>query len=71
MQQFDWFNYGGIYRDVELIRLPPVFIRDLRVHLVPDGRYDKIAVRVELSWRLSKAKSACGSKNWGSLKRSG
>jgi beta-glucuronidase len=49
MQQFDWFNYGGIYRDVELIRLPPVFIRDFRVHLVPDGRYDKIAVRVELS----------------------
>jgi beta-glucuronidase len=24
----DWFNYGGVYRDVYLVRLPPVYIKD-------------------------------------------
>ncbi|PDO09190.1 MAG: glycosyl hydrolase family 2 [Candidatus Reconcilbacillus cellulovorans] len=43
----DWFNYGGIYRDVELIRLPETFIRDMFIRLVPDGCFDKIAVDLE------------------------
>lgn len=38
----DWFNYGGIYRDVELIRLPETFIRDIRVNLVRDSDFSKI-----------------------------
>ncbi len=25
MKNTDWFNYGGIYRDVELIRVPEDF----------------------------------------------
>ena len=30
----DWFNYGGIYRDIELIRVPHVFIRQIgRAHV--------------------------------------
>ena len=42
MRNTDWFNYGGIYRDVELFRLPPTFIREFRAQLVPDGTYGRI-----------------------------
>jgi beta-glucuronidase len=39
-QRFDWFNYGGLYRDVFLLRLPPVFVREAALSLVPDsGRF--------------------------------
>ena len=30
---YDWFNYGGITRDVSLVRLPAQFIDDYDVHL--------------------------------------
>lgn len=40
----DWFNYGGIYRDVELIRLPETFIKDFRICLLPGGNFQKIQV---------------------------
>ncbi|RKP57371.1 glycoside hydrolase family 2 [Cohnella endophytica] len=43
----DWFNYGGIYRDVELIRLPKTFIKDFTIGLVPDGGFNKIRVEVK------------------------
>lgn len=41
MHHIDWFNYGGLYRDVALVRVPAVFIRDFAVTLVPgsDGRH--------------------------------
>jgi beta-glucuronidase len=42
----DWFNYGGIYRDVELIRLPESFIKDFHIGLVPDSNYKKIKVKI-------------------------
>ena len=45
MNHFDWFNHGGLYRDVTLLPLPDVFIRDLFVRLADDG----IAVDVTLS----------------------
>lgn len=45
----DWFNYGGVYRDIELIRVPEVFIRQFRIALVPDGKFDKICVSAALS----------------------
>ena len=44
MRNTDWFNYGGVYREVELYRTPKTFIQDLFVSLVPDGSYGKIAV---------------------------
>ncbi len=44
----DWFNYGGVYREMELFRLPPVFIRDLFVRLKP-GTADRILVTARLS----------------------
>ncbi len=33
MRNTDWFNYGGVYREVTLYDLPPVVIRDLLVRL--------------------------------------
>jgi beta-glucuronidase len=49
MENTDWFNYGGIYRDVFLIRTPPVFIKDWFLRLVPDGTFSNFAFDVELS----------------------
>jgi len=48
MRNTDWFNYGGIYREVELIETPATVIRDLFVHLVPDGTYSKVRVALEV-----------------------
>ncbi|MGX1789984.1 glycoside hydrolase family 2 protein [Bosea sp. NPDC055332] len=44
MQHIDWFNYGGLYRDVSLMRLPAVFIREARAALQPGGREASFAV---------------------------
>ena len=35
MDNTDWFNYGGIYRDVCLVRLPSAYIKDWFVRLDP------------------------------------
>ncbi len=45
----DWFNYGGIYRDTELIRVPATYIKRFQIALVPDGTFSKIKVRVQMS----------------------
>jgi beta-glucuronidase len=39
----DWFNYGGLYRDVEIIRTPETYIKDFAVSLAPDDRGSIIA----------------------------
>ena len=44
----DWFHYGGIYRDVFLLRTPSVFIRDWFLRLVPDGGFRTIALDVRV-----------------------
>lgn len=44
----DWFNYGGLYREVEIIRTPSSFIKDYFVRLVPDGEFNKIAIDIEV-----------------------
>jgi len=49
MKNTDWFNYGGIYRDVELIRVPKDFIVDFRIYLVPNGNFNEIAVAITVS----------------------
>jgi beta-glucuronidase len=46
MENTDWFNYGGIYRDVYLVRLTPVYIKDWFVRLAPDGTYSTILADV-------------------------
>ena len=45
----DWFNYGGIYRDIELIRVPRVHVKEFRIALEPDGSFKKIRVFVRMS----------------------
>ena len=49
----DWFNYGGVYRDIELLYVPQVYIRDFQISLVPDGTYSTIQVRLALSDKVS------------------
>ncbi|WP_421726180.1 glycoside hydrolase family 2 protein [Bauldia sp.] len=51
MHHIDWFNHGGLFREVDLIALPPVFIRDVSVALAPGGDGSRIAVAVRLSDR--------------------
>ncbi len=49
MHHFDWFNHGGIYREVDLLRLPPVFFRDVSVALLPGTGHRFLGADVELS----------------------
>jgi beta-glucuronidase len=37
---FDWFNYGGLTRDVSLVTVPTHFIDDYDVHLAHGPRFD-------------------------------
>lgn len=55
----DWFNYGGVYRDIELIYVPKVYIRDFRIDLVPDGTFGKIQAEVKLSEAVSCEAELC------------
>ncbi|WP_029010212.1 glycoside hydrolase family 2 protein [Azospirillum halopraeferens] len=48
MRNTDWFNYGGVYREVELFAMPRTVIRDLFVHLAADDGYDRIRAAVEV-----------------------
>lgn len=45
----DWFNYGGIYRDVELIRLPESFIREFNISLIPGSGFQQIRIRLAIA----------------------
>ena len=44
----DWFNYGGIYRDVELIRLPETFIKDFRINLLKGSDYKQVQAYIRI-----------------------
>ncbi len=44
----DWWNYGGITRDVMLVELPNTYIADYTIRLA-EGRYDRIEVSASLS----------------------
>lgn len=52
-ENIDWFNYGGVYRDIELIRVPRIHIRNFQIALAPDDTYHNIQVKVELSEAVS------------------
>ena len=47
MENTDWFNYGGIYRSMELIQVPKIFIKDMKVSLEKGDIMHK-TIRVEL-----------------------
>ncbi len=49
MHHIDWFNYGGLYREIGLMRLPGLFIRQVAVALAPGSDRQAIAARVTLS----------------------
>jgi len=36
-QGFDWFNYGGLTRDVDLVETPRTYIRDYFIQLAPNS----------------------------------
>ena len=64
---YDWWNYGGITRDVMLVSVPEVFIRDWRMHF--DGREvsfevfmdgGKSPVSIEIPELGLKGKACCG-----------
>lgn len=48
----DWFNYGGIYRDIEIIRVPKIHIKNFGIALVPDSGFKKIRAEVILSEKV-------------------
>ncbi|MGN0660589.1 MAG: glycoside hydrolase family 2 protein [Oscillospiraceae bacterium] len=45
----DWFNYGGVYRDIELIRVPKIHIKDFKIALEPKSDFKKVRASVEMS----------------------
>ena len=66
---FDWWNYGGITRDVLLVSVPEVFIRDWRmtfdgsaidVTVFLDGGSGSVTVEIP---ELGLKKKACGGKD--------
>jgi len=67
MHHLDWFNYAGIYREVQLLRLPPVFIKDLFVRLVRRSGGRRIAVSITLSDPVT-ATATCSIPGLGILK---
>jgi beta-glucuronidase len=46
-QIFDWWNYGGITRDVKLIKVPPVYLEDYNLQLTSlEGRRLSFCVKL-------------------------
>ena len=54
---FDWFNYGGITRDVHLIKTRKIFIDDYKIQLDPQDN-SRIAGYVQLDTALAGQKVA-------------
>ncbi len=53
----DWFNYGGIYRDIEIIRVPKIHIKNFGIALMPDSGFKKIRAEVILSEKVDSTAS--------------
>ncbi len=54
MENTDWFNYGGIYRSMELFFVPEVFIRDMSVSLDGNDRtYQTIKLKLTISQKVN------------------
>ena len=45
----DWFNYSGVYRDIELVALPTEYLKNLKVNLVPHSDFSQIRIAAETS----------------------
>jgi len=46
MRNTDWFNYGGLYREISFFETPKCLIRDFFLYLVPDGTYSTLRAEV-------------------------
>ncbi|MDF1569237.1 MAG: glycoside hydrolase family 2 TIM barrel-domain containing protein, partial [Spirochaetaceae bacterium] len=44
----DWFNYGGLYRSVDLLSLPRTFLKDWQIYLLPNSGFEKIRAIVDV-----------------------
>lgn len=55
---YDWFNYGGLTRDVSLVTVPAAFIDDYDVHLTHGSKYE--AGNTELTGYVHVLGSAAG-----------
>lgn len=53
----DWFNYGGIYRDIEIIRVPKSYIKNASINLIPDGTFSKAQVDIEVGGSILETSS--------------
>lgn len=53
----DWYNYGGLYRSVELFRLPSAYISNFKIALVPGSKYSR--VKAEITIEGEGIESAC------------
>lgn len=49
----DWFNYGGVYRDIELILLPKIFIKNFFISLKNDDSFKNVQVKILLSDKIT------------------
>ncbi|MBR3538497.1 MAG: glycoside hydrolase family 2 [Eubacterium sp.] len=45
----DWYNYGGVYRDIDIFRVPKDHIRDFRIVLEPGSEFHKLRASVTMS----------------------
>ena len=58
-QIFDWWNYGGITRDVMLVKVTPVYLEDYSLQLksskfqAPDSKYREISFTARLNKKES------------------
>jgi len=56
MRHTDWFNYGGVYREVGIYATPQAVVRDLFVALVPDGTFSRIRIEATFDGTLPEAR---------------
>jgi beta-glucuronidase len=45
----DWFNYGGIFRSVRLVKVPPSYIKRAFLRLLPGSDFRRLRLDVETS----------------------
>jgi beta-glucuronidase len=56
MRNTDWFNYGGVYREVSLYETPATVIRDLFVFLAEGPGFNRICAEVEVDGDAAEAR---------------
>lgn len=65
MNNTDWFNYGGLYRDIELIRLPGSYIKEFSLGFADKECYDKLLLKVQVDGDERNANCSLGIKELG------